>query len=251
MEREDAINGAEGTRAPETAGDAGAGESAAGREPYETVLVYLREGGERDEHRVRRAVFGLGDLLLAGLEVLLAAGILMYRDFHPLVAAGVALWGGLRVYGMVRRQKERRRFAESFGRGVRMMERRDYGAAAAAFEEALEHSRDERAALGYAYARGMEGDRGELLRGLRKLFRRHLYHRSAKEILESEVYAAVAAEPAFQAVGARVRDILSGEAEELLHVVPAVVRSRAIQIALGLVSFTLLALILTSVMTFL
>jgi hypothetical protein len=90
-----------------------------------------------------------------------------------------------------------------------------------------------------------------LLRAARRLYRLHLYRRLPGEITDTEVYQAFLAEPAFRPVRPRLEATLTGEVEELVHLIPGVMRRRAIQIMVGLISFTLLALVLTSVLTFL
>jgi hypothetical protein len=222
-----------------------------GASPFNLVVRYLERGVSEEERLVQRAAAGAGEALLLGLEVFLLCGILWFKRFHPVVIAVVSAWAAFRVLGFWHRARAARRYRQSFKRGLSSMKARDFTAAAIAFQNAAQHSRQEEAALGYAYAAGLAGDMAALVRGVRRLFRLHLYRRQPAEILENEAYQAFLAEPAFHAVRPRLQAALTGEVEELLHLVPSILRRRTIQILVGLISFTVLALVLTSVLTFL
>jgi len=206
---------------------------------------------DREPPRLPRAVLGFGDLILAAIEALMVGGIVWSKRFHPLVVAGAAAWVGFRLFGFYRRTDTRRKYAGAYREGLQSLARRDFPTASSAFQRALRYSHDEPAVLGDAYSPGMAGDMAGLLQGARVLFRGHLFRRAGDAVLSDPLYRAVLAEPAFRPVRARLTAVLSGEVEELSHLLPAVLRRRLVQILVGLASFTLLALIITSALTYL
>jgi hypothetical protein len=219
--------------------------------PEALVSDYVRQGVERDAGSLQRAFAGFGELSLVAVEIVVAVALLRLKDFDPVALAAVALWATVRTAGFWKRSRHAARSRRMMERGLAALEAKDYTEAVTNLGEAFRLSHREEAGLGYVYSAGKRGDMREMLHGARLLFRVNLYHRSAGAILEKRECRALLAEPDFRAVRPRLRAILTGDDEELVHLAPDVFRGRAIQVVVGLLSFTLLAFVLTALLTFL
>jgi hypothetical protein len=219
--------------------------------PEAVVSRYVRQGIERDGGSLQRAFAGFGELSIVAVEVAVAVAVLRLKNFNLWVVGVVTLWALIRIVGFWRRARHSERSRLLMERGLAALETRDYAGAVSSLGEAFRLSHREEAGLGYTYSAGKQGDMREMLHGARLLFRVNLYHRSPDAILGKRECQALLAEPDFRAVRPRLRAILVGDDEELVHLAPGILRERAVQVVIGLLSFTLIAFVLTAILTFL
>jgi len=221
------------------------------RDPAAAVADHVSRGLEQPTGAFHRVFAGIGEMLLVSVEIVVAVGILRIKHFNLIAVALVFGWAAFRAAGFWRRFQASRRARVMLERGVAALRERDYRSAGTSFGEAFRLSQMEEAGFGYAYAAGKEGNMLELLRAARLLFRVNLHRLSPDEIMGMEGYRAFLADPDFRAVRPRLRAILLGDTDELAHVAPGILRRRLVQVFVGLLTFTMLAFILTAIMTFL